>query len=320
MSENLLTAYKRSVEETLRMRELCEATSNEERRRALNALLCPQRRIELFQYRKCTKECLEGLKQGSIRFKAPMQFNDPFDSMIYWRKEVVDPYFEDDKFKDALKKLCLWDAECVAMCLSWCFRISCFSEISNSPIMWAHYADACKGFCVGYEMHPAFEEVMDIGSGADVRRCVGAIFPVIYTDRRIDATKAMIREIEYVVAAEMGRLKELDLSRYDELEPYKTSLFKSKDWAYEREWRIVLRGFDGRDRRDWLLPSENITKVIYGPKMSTSDMIEVGKALREYAAWGQRPIKTQRMFANWQDDKYVFEVEDCGYVPVPGKW
>lgn len=234
MSEReLLSEYKQRVGGILRTQEYCEASSVENRRRIVEALTCPLQKIELFQYRGCSPACIAGLAQGSILFKVPMKFNDPFDSMICWRKDVVDRYFDDEKCGSVLAKLRLWDAECVALSLSNCFRISCFSEICSSPIMWAHYADNCRGFCVGYEMHPAFAEIIDIGSGQDLKRCEGSIFPVIYSNRRQDATQAMIREIEY-------------------------------------------------------------------------------------AAFVQRPIKTQKIVVNWQDDRYAFDLEDCGEVPVPG--
>lgn len=316
----LLSEYKQRIGEVLRTQEYCDASSAEDRQRIVNALTCPLQKIELFQYRGCSQACVAGLSQGSILFKVPMKFNDPFDSMMCWRKDLVDRYFDDEKYGSVLAKLCLWDAECVALSLSNCFRVSCFSEIYSSPIMWAHYADDCRGFCVGYEMHPVFAEIIDIGAGRESKRCEESIFPVIYSNRRVDATQAMIREIEYVVAVERGALGEVDLAHYDQLESYKVSLFKSKDWAYEREWRVVLRGFDGTDRCDWLLPSENITRVIFGPKMSAIEMMNINKALHEYAAFVQRPIKTQKIIINWQDDKYEFDIEDCGEVPVPGRW
>lgn len=316
----LLSEYKQRVGEILRTQEYCDASSVEDRRRIVEALTCPLQKIELFQYRGCSQLCVDGLARGSILFKAPMKFNDPFDSMVYWRKEPVDSFFGDENYGSVLAKLCLWDAECIALSLSNCLRISCFSEIYSSPIMWAHYADDCKGFCVGYEMHPDFAEIIDIGEGLDAKKCERSIFPVIYSDRRVDATHAMIQEIKYMVAVERGALGEIDLTHYDKLESYKMSLFKSSDWAYEREWRVVLRGFGGTDRRDWLLPSENITRVIFGPKMSAMDMMNISKALHEYAAFVQRPIKTQRIVINWQDDKYTFGIEDCGEVPMPGRW
>ena len=280
-------------------------------------LICPVRDIELFQYRPCTPEIIEGLKTGKFLCKSPCEFNDPFDTMMWWRSEGINHYFNDKGVSDVLSKFNIFRAEDVALNLSNCFRVSCFSEVCSSPTMWAHYADSCKGFCVGYEMHPSFEDEIDLGSGEGLGKYAISLFPVVYGEERMDMTQALAGEIEYVLAAERGSLKELDMSRYDILEPYKVSLIKSSVWAYEREWRIVIRGFRGNDQHDWILPSDNITRVILGPKIGAVDMAKISEALHEYASLVKRPIKLQKIKANWESARYELELEDWGEIPVP---
>ena len=42
----------------------------------------------------------------------------------------------------------------LAKMLQQSIRIACFSEVHDSPIMWGHYADSGKGFCVKYKIKP----------------------------------------------------------------------------------------------------------------------------------------------------------------------
>lgn len=84
--------------------------------------------------------------------------------------------------------------------------VTCFSEVNNSKLMWAHYADNYKGFCIEYN----FAKSDDI----EFQRGIGK---VIYTDERPceDACE------------HYGQYEKLLLST------------KAKCWSYEREWRSV---------------------------------------------------------------------------------
>ena len=55
-------------------------------------------------------------------------------------------------------------------------HVACFSETKESILMWSHYADNHKGFCVEYD----FKE---LGISNPFARF---IFPVIYTDTIFD--------------------------------------------------------------------------------------------------------------------------------------
>lgn len=85
--------------------------------------------------------------------------------------------------------------------------IACFSEIKNSQLMWAHYANSYEGFCIEY----------DFTKSKNVSFLKG-IGKVIYTDNR--AKK--------------------DTSNDDYFLYEKQILCnKSKCWAYEKEWRSI---------------------------------------------------------------------------------
>lgn len=91
--------------------------------------------------------------------------------------------------------------------------ISCFSEDVNSILMWSHYAYNHKGFCIEYDFTKL--EVND-----PLTQC---LYPVNYTNELFDIA-------DYVIQGEnVNKL----FSTY-------SAITKSKEWIYEKEWRLVF--------------------------------------------------------------------------------
>jgi hypothetical protein len=96
-------------------------------------------------------------------------------------------------------------------------KVCSFSERQDSIIMWSHYADEHRGFCIEYDMQTI---ALD-----DLRRRM--LFPMIYTDKLFDATK-------YFEAAMT------DAGKFNNIFPILSAIYKSSEWAYEKEWRLVF--------------------------------------------------------------------------------
>ncbi len=97
------------------------------------------------------------------------------------------------------------------------FRVSCFCESPLNILMWSHYGDKHRGFCVEYDFRKYFEE-----SGFDHLFC-----PVVYSNKRI-SVKLNKKESTYM-GYDINLVRALD------------SLFsKSSAWSYEKEWRKVI--------------------------------------------------------------------------------
>lgn len=97
-------------------------------------------------------------------------------------------------------------------------RICCFTTRYDNMPMWYHYADKHSGVCIEFspeESHPLFNRLL---------------FPVIYNDERFDATKYF----KNITSTEPAPT----------LFNFYASIFKSKDWANEEEWRLVWVGGD----------------------------------------------------------------------------
>ena len=310
--------YKSNIEDVLCNCTFRDCAPIESRRQILKKIDCNRLPIRLFQYRSVSDTMIEGLKTGTIYFKSPVRFNDPYDSLMCWDTEMISEYFHNPKIADELAKHWIFDSDTLAVNIRGRFRISCFSEVSDSPLMWAHYANSGKGFCVEYELNPCVGHPMCLKDGQPCNRekdckpsscgfcCNFSLMPVIYTGKRPDATSALKQEIEYVVANKSGRT--YDLSKHDWLEPYRTALFKSKDWAYEKEWRLLLSDIPLKGDQECLYPCGSLVRVILGSNMDPFEEYKVSKATEVYAKREMRNIELSKAYVDVQSSDYRLDI------------
>ncbi|NHI00822.1 DUF2971 domain-containing protein [Oceanimonas sp. MB9] len=129
------------------------------------------------------------------------------------------------------------------------FKICCFSENPKSILMWSHYADYHKGFCIGYNFH-------ELGNG-DVR--TRSIYPVIYSDEMFDATGVF------------GPHKSVDNILYLN----QAALMKSTEWSYEKEWRLVFGNMLIQKEMSYRMPKPK--HVILGARISADNEYTIRK-------------------------------------------
>lgn len=92
------------------------------------------------------------------------------------------------------------------------YNICSLSEVNDSILMWSHYSNNHKGFVMEYDLTQEGSIVNDL-------------WPVVYSDH-LFKSNAMLES--YL--------------RYGTINPILfvlASLYKSKEWKYEREWRII---------------------------------------------------------------------------------
>jgi hypothetical protein len=125
------------------------------------------------------------------------------------------------------------------------------SEVSNSTVMWAHYAQQSEGFAIGFDTNDLF---FHEGKGGKSR----ALQKIAYFDGRVDEV--------------------MD-------DPRLCLLSKTSDWAYEREWRLYVNVEDAdrvekpgnEDIHLMAFPTSAVCKVILGCRASP----ELTRHLRE---------------------------------------
>lgn len=174
-------------------------------------------------------------------------FNDPYEA---------NPYMIPIEWKDIVKV----DKSNVDLILEIannafvriCSKIysTCFSKRSNSQLMWSHYADSHRGLCFGMNLPEPDTGVYKPGDPVPV---AVTYCPSLFNER------------------ENRNMKSEDLPLY-------MATFKSDEWAYEREVRMVLHvDAYGEDRLQLVNGGKNasvgfniseIDRVIFGARMS----------------------------------------------------
>jgi hypothetical protein len=110
-------------------------------------------------------------------------------------------------------------------------KLCSFSATADSIIMWSHYADQHRGFCIEYDVHPLPPENL----------FVRMLYPVLYSEKLFDATAYYLKAVE-------------DQRTFNILFPALAALHKSPEWAYEREWRLVIPANLVREASPWRVP------------------------------------------------------------------
>lgn len=127
------------------------------------------------------------------------------------------------------------------------FRIGCLATDFKNRLMWSHYADSHRGFCIEYDF-----------SGTDENTLSMTPFPVVYSEERpLIPWKAAIDKTPEN-NAEATRQLMLGL------------LTKDKAWEYENEWRIMIKNGD-----DPVAKMPPISCVYLGANIDTDDKAQI---------------------------------------------
>jgi hypothetical protein len=150
--------------------------------------------------------------------------------------------------------------------------ICCFSETRDSMLMWTHYADQHRGCCLEFDVRHLF-----LSGG------VGPLLPVLYTDERFDVTAYYS-----AIAAGGG----------NNWSALFASCRKTKDWSYEKEWRLVfLFPYTGEPAK-FGMPLKSITIGLRTPQDHRRRLTEIAQKLN---------IPLYQTFSSTTNSELLFE-------------
>ena len=200
------------------------------------------------------------LTDNEIWLSSPDQFNDPFDSTAPFRynEDEMTPANIFSKLLEMGRKLypLISENELHSRCYKrqysgafennqyWkdlypehkaimnTFGIFCTTTKKDNLLMWAHYANSHRGFCVGIDKF------------------------ILYKTIRSTLTK-----VSY-----SNKLPVMSLNKVDTNASYLMKILasKSEDWQYEDEYRIIK---NDAARTTYILPEEGIKEIILGQNM-----------------------------------------------------
>lgn len=114
-----------------------------------------------------------------------------------------------------------------------CFVFS-MSESYDSDLMWAHYANSNKGFCIEYDFNKAPQ------LKAEIWKKLISIYKVIYKDEQEEFS--FMRILDYIMKGQTDQEEYKSIS-YDMMQKLIT---KKAFWSYEKEWRILLYNIENK--------------------------------------------------------------------------
>lgn len=216
----------------------------------------------LYKFKQFTTRNLVSLQKNKIYFANPDTFNDPFDCSIrpFYEKESLKDYIAD--FKPAVKATKDYDdknaieyitkrynenvaelkIEMLGLFIKVVLRqfgVFSLSENNDDLLMWAHYADSHKGYCIEFDRTKdhCFREVKKVNYPNDNK------YPHIQWPKDSNEMMGIAEKI---------------------------ILTKAKHWFYEKEWRVINRpnnltdNYIGHERS---YAPESLRSIIFGAKM-----------------------------------------------------
>ena len=220
----------------------------------------------LYRYGNFDDYTEKGFTHNEIYFSSPEDFNDPFDSKphlthagpmterkrhllkMYQRKhpelskKQIEMSVDLELIPGGLDIIYLDKAvEKARELMRKQLGICCFSEVRDSILMWAHYANKHTGYCLEFDVKSDFFGL---------------------STRAIKVDYAKLRP----------ELNVLRWDNYPEGELAKSLLIKADDWRYEQEWRIVDSEKGAGTQK---FPEDALKGVILGCRISNPDRDKV---------------------------------------------
>ena len=205
---------------------------------------------------------LDSLRDNKLWLSSPRCFNDPFDCAFNIGSES-EINVDEDAFSPEIRRTNIMKQfiEARTRLINLIMPnddnlvyVGCLADYNNlkSNLMWSHYANCHKGFCIEYDSN-------------SLREKVKTILPVKYQ-----------KDIDYFKSDKFCSQDGLTLLIYYS---YELCCIKSSEWSNEKEWRIV--GEQKASTKPGYYIDTSIPKAVYiGCKASKElrkDLIQICK-------------------------------------------
>lgn len=286
----------------------------------------------LFRYRGYNSKSVEAFKEDKLYFSTPNMFNDPYDARFYinseafiqaiqyeWKtnmesyvKEKAFPDMPEDALEMIYRKIMELNEdisnqkrffeyvfsiiESLKNQMRKNLKVICFTEQHISNLMWSHYADYHKGFCLMYskeELKQSF--IYDINGNKTKNKI--EILKVEYSEKQLDIGPYLYY---YIPLKFFGySSKEINLTEGEKIIK-KIVSSKSDDWKYEDEWRAIPQKVDVFSENDISYLKIKPSALFLGSMMD----IKTKKEIVDIAK--KKDIAIFEVFPNDTEGKYQF--------------
>lgn len=290
---------------------------------------CKAPKRSLLKFSGPTEYALENLSRRVLYCQHFAGFNDPFEFWTDFREGIPEPETEYDRFITAIKA---WgfSEERLAEALENSeeyfesleesqprfkqmadrIRIACFGSEPDNLLMWSHYADGLRGFCVVFDEDLVVKAepkgyITDVAYLDTPPLVDSFVYAVAYDqeDYNMRATEETRSAIRY--QAKKGQRPWLKVYRDDAVEALRhmhemwQHAFAAKpiEWRYEKERRLLVSA-DTDDRQAMLrpYPKNAVREIIVGERISPAYLDRLTIIVKKQ--FGEIPVRTARRPSN----------------------
>ncbi len=261
----------------------------------------------LYKYYRVSDRSLSGIRNHELYCNHYERFNDPFECWGIVRSDFPNRETDYERFLAAIRAWGFTEdrlAEALVNYEDYFFslegtqpsvqatldhaRISCFCAEPDNLLMWAHYADGLRGFCL------EFDEALLCPPDQEQAH----ILDVIYSSR-----PPVIDTAVYAIA-----LDQYDWNTFEEDHPEDAAmatalmaeihqkLLASKpiQWEYEKERRLIVDAAESATRAgvSYSYASTALKAVIVGERMESADRRQLQDSMRQLGV--SVPVRTAR--------------------------
>ncbi len=192
----------------------------------------------LYKYYSNKEYNLKALANGYLYFSSPRNFNDPFDCLTNRERFILRGGDEIVNHRNNI-------------------GVCCFSILNNNPLMWGHYTNNYKGFCLKYK-NESFLNKKDISIRSHS----------LYIKDYEPANKNLSQLMTKVESSEI-ELENKDLV-HKILKMNFEYCCKYYDWQYEKEYRAISWTTNNFERK-FKISKEDTEEIYIGNKMEILD-------------------------------------------------
>ncbi|CAL2083220.1 conserved hypothetical protein [Tenacibaculum dicentrarchi] len=244
----------------------------------------------VYKYRGGTKEIIErdiqSLEENHFWSSCIDALNDPWETIVksdkFQKQSKSIGWFLNQKKKSALSKV----HDALMNVLDALKKAGIYSLSGNAldEILWAHYADGHKGFCIEYDL----DSLLNSYSGTFFS------FPIIYTKNPPDI------ELKDIQSKNQKLIKKL-------------AGYKSKRWDYEQEYRITTN-FPG----PYYYEYDALKSIYFGLRMDNDHKNLImkklkGRGVKYYQV--EQVHKSYKLKTKQVIDPYIHEPEYLTQIP-----
>lgn len=194
---------------------------------------------ELFKFYSASENNLDSIQNSYLYFSSPRYFNDPWDCLTNREKHIMQGSEGIRQHRDNL-------------------GVCCFTTIRDNPLMWGHYTNQYRGFCVKFRNDKLLES-----KEVPIRTYVHYLKEYSASNEGFDEISQKIKESNEID----DFTKELFLKGITFIENY---TWKSFDWNYEKEFRAISWETNKFNRK-LSFESKNIEEFYIGYRLKTLD-------------------------------------------------